>query len=403
MHSLQFNDHYRNTSERLILDMLLLGGWAYELSNKEAIRETREALDRWISLGLGFKEKSGHRHFDPVEVINSMKIAGLAGHDTFWKTRYVLTGRRLVETLALEGELQTFELRYQRRFHIPSTGGKLRLRMPLPLDEEHLRTLSISPFIKGAGNVDLDIKPGRLEARTTASGAGTITIGAGLRLDARGRFGKKADRLDEKQADVYLRPREGLIVVSDRIDALAQTLVGQKRDTLEIAKAYWNYILDTQRCGSIHYDQVDVQAPCDWVLETGWCDCQLASALFIALCRARGIPARLVGGHLLYRLAPTNHYWAEFWLDDCGWMPVDFLSWDLSLGGRDIVWRDRFFTRVDQRMVTQVMPLAFTGAIGLPVPADFIIVQTACDRGIEIALSRADGTLVYTDELAFTA
>jgi len=46
--------------------------------------------------------------------------------------------------------------------------------------------------------------------------------------------------------------------------------------------------------------------------------CQLVSALFASMCRARGIPARILGGFYLYRTFSTNHYWAEAWIDGQG-------------------------------------------------------------------------------------
>jgi hypothetical protein len=129
----------------------------------------------------------------------------------------------------------------------------------------------------------------------------------------------------------------------------------------------------------------------------GWYDCQLGSALFVALCRSHGIPARIASGHLLYRRAPTNHYWAEVWLDDQGWLPFDFLSWDLSLGGSDLQWRDHFYGRVDDRMVTQLLPLKFTGALGLALPNAWHILQAAKDDGVTISLMPLTGGRIYSD------
>jgi hypothetical protein len=198
----------------------------------------------------------------------------------------------------------------------------------------------------------------------------------------------------------YLRPREGLIVISKKVRELAQVLAPTGTDTAKAVRKFWDYMLDELNCGAMHYDQVCADAPCDTVLETGWYDCQLGSALFIALCRAQNIPARLVGGHLLYHHAPTNHYWAEVWLDATGWTPFDFLSWDLSLGGGDPAWRNAFFGRVDSRMITQLMPFEFTGAIGVSIPPAWHTLQTSKDNGVEISLLAVDATPVYSDHVA---
>jgi len=50
----------------------------------------------------------------------------------------------------------------------------------------------------------------------------------------------------------------------------------------------------------------------------------LYSMLFCALARSQDIPARPVAGYLIDRdLQATRHYWAEFYIETVGWIPVD--------------------------------------------------------------------------------
>jgi hypothetical protein len=100
---------------------------------------------------------------------------------------------------------------------------------------------------------------------------------------------------------------------------------------------------------------------------------------------------------VLYRRAPTNHYWAEVFLGDAGWTPFDLLSWDLSVGGRDPEWRNHFFGRLDPRMTTQILPLDFTGALGAPMPAQWHMLQSAASGGVAIRLTSLSGRTVYKD------
>jgi len=59
-------------------------------------------------------------------------------------------------------------------------------------------------------------------------------------------------------------------------------------------------------------------------LEEKQADSYRASLLFCALARASGIPALPVAGVLVDRQrGTTRHYWAEFWLDGFGWVPLD--------------------------------------------------------------------------------
>jgi hypothetical protein len=61
-------------------------------------------------------------------------------------------------------------------------------------------------------------------------------------------------------------------------------------------------------------------------LKTGAADSFGASLLFCALCRAAGIPAAPYAGVLVNTDRSTaKHYWAAFWLDGLGWLPVDIV------------------------------------------------------------------------------
>jgi hypothetical protein len=60
------------------------------------------------------------------------------------------------------------------------------------------------------------------------------------------------------------------------------------------------------------------------VLETKRTDPYLSALLYCTLLRAAGIPCQPVAGVLISRNRQTlNHYWAEFWLNGFGWIPVD--------------------------------------------------------------------------------
>lgn len=391
---IRYSDAYRTIPEGRMTEILLLAGWAFERDAPEALPATREAIEAWIEMGLGARTNlAGERFFDPVEVVNVLKRLGEQGRDHFWQHRYVRTGRRLVTELAANSE-KNFTVHFERTFDLRAVaiGKSVRLRAPLPLAGVHGDALAVAPYIKGSPDARLSVSNGRMEARLIARDESLVTLGAELSFPGAG--ASNQIQIDEA---AYLKPQEGLIVVTDRIHALALSLAGPGTTAAASVRAFWSYMLDELICGAIHYDQVRSDAPCDLVLESGYYDCQLGSALFIALCRSRGIPARMVGGHVLYRRAPTNHYWVEVWLDQSGWTPFDFLSWDLSLGGSDLKWRDHFFGSVDARMVTQLLPFEFTGALGVAFPKVWHIVQIAKRQGVEISLAAMNGDPVYSD------
>src|SRR5258708_19466712 len=140
--------------EARILDMCHLAGWACESGEGSPGRaRTREALEHRIALGLGVRrDADGGRYFDPCEVLNFVKQAGLDGRDAFWSERVVGTARQLVVDMRNDDPHQ-FTVELRRTFNTRSlpAGVALRLRMPLPLTSDHLGDLEGHPHAAAAG------------------------------------------------------------------------------------------------------------------------------------------------------------------------------------------------------------------------------------------------------------
>jgi Transglutaminase-like superfamily len=405
------DDCYRNVPEARIVGMLMVAGWAFEMGSAVAEEASRDALQSWIQIGLGFRcATNGERLFDAVEVYNFMKRAGLDDRHGFWAERCVSTGRRLVQDLAKVGpsglclDERPFAVHFKRTFNLGAIlrESRMRLRMPLPIEANYLRNLRVEPFAEDSLDTEFEVSPGRLEARILARDMDHATIGAKISFTARFQEPYPDEVDEEPDQALYLRRREGLIVVSERIDALAQSLSGRDAPVLDAVRAFLNYIQKELICGTVHYDQVDAASPCDWVLDSGWFDCQLGSALLVALCRARGIPARIIGGYFLYPRAPLNHFWPEVWIEDQGWLPFDFLGWELSQNGSAEEWTERFFGRLDYRMTCECLPRKFIGSVGIPIPPVWSILPMPKPGGVGISLLDENGTPLFTDTIQVT-
>ncbi|MGC9346104.1 MAG: transglutaminase-like domain-containing protein, partial [Candidatus Bathyarchaeales archaeon] len=104
-----------------------------------------------------------------------------------------------------------------------------------------------------------------------------------------------------------------------------------------------------------------------WALENRTGDCSEYSYLFVALCRAAGIPARVQAGFAFHTSSETlkdGHMWAEYYLENYGWIPVD-ATWRQF----DLIDK-RHFSSI--RSMSEVIPYAnyfFNCTIG-PEPAD---------------------------------
>jgi transglutaminase-like putative cysteine protease len=106
---------------------------------------------------------------------------------------------------------------------------------------------------------------------------------------------------------------------SDQVVKLARSVIGAERNPYRQARAVYEYLLGRLEPVPPTGDR-DPLRP----LETRKADAYSYAVLFCALARAAGVPARPVAGYLLERgETASRHYWAEFYLETVGWVPVD--------------------------------------------------------------------------------
>jgi hypothetical protein len=88
---------YRSIPASRIIELLLLVSWACEVDAEDrraAEVATAAALESWVGAGLGYRlGLDGQRLFDPVEVVNFLKWAGMTGRDRYWEDHFVETHR----------------------------------------------------------------------------------------------------------------------------------------------------------------------------------------------------------------------------------------------------------------------------------------------------------------------
>ncbi len=399
------DSRHRRVPQDRIVDMLMLHGCAFDVDARGrsgARSRCLEAVETWIVQGLGFaREANGQRLFDPVEVICFVKWSGAQGHDRFWKEHWIKTARAFVEELSDTCGPAQFNVELTRTFDLRhfDAGKAVRLRLPLPLKSAYHQEFTLKPLMPGIGETVTQAE-GRLEVRLVVPDDRIVTIGADIELAATlPTHAANIPPLDAQDADLYLRAAEDLIRVTPRVRSLAAQLA-ENKSPQAAANAFWNFMLEKLQVAAVRYDELTPETAVEALLDGGWCDCQLGAALFISLCRAHGLPARMLGGYFLYRVAPSKHYWAEVWIED-RWLPFDCFGWDLSQAGRDINWRDRFAANCDYRMVTECFPRLFTGPMSVRFPPAWQMLEIATDRGSETVFSDvSDGSLIYRDTVA---
>jgi Transglutaminase-like superfamily len=102
------------------------------------------------------------------------------------------------------------------------------------------------------------------------------------------------------------------------IAARAAELAAGAEDPLEAARRFFHALVADCRYGYPVRRRGALE-----MLRTRRGDCGQFASLFAALCRARGIPARLLVGTLLTPWIDSGHVWAELWVDGAGWIPAD--------------------------------------------------------------------------------
>lgn len=141
-------------------------------------------------------------------------------------------------------------------------------------------------------------------------------------------------RLDEKHMEV-----------TPAIRKIADDLAGSEQNPVIQARKFFDYVI----AKSEHYSKWGTapQGKCwgsaaECLAGTGDC-CTDQHALFIALCRARGIPCRLIYGSRLNLKNEGKDYdpgyrcWTKFFAPGLGWIPLDASSGDAA-GDRAAEW-----------------------------------------------------------------
>jgi len=105
------------------------------------------------------------------------------------------------------------------------------------------------------------------------------------------------------------------------IRSQVNAIIGRERNPYVRAQKIYEWMIG-QFMFHMDYLDNDIFA----ALEKKQADPYTAALLYCTLLRAAGIPCLPVAGVLVSRDRQTmNHWWAEFWIDGLGWIPVDVL------------------------------------------------------------------------------
>ncbi len=122
-----------------------------------------------------------------------------------------------------------------------------------------------------------------------------------------------------------------------QIQQIADDIEGDTE--IDIVKNIYDYVLDNMEYKSLGRKNFGAVK----AVQLGKGDCTEYSDLFVALCRARNIPARVMSGYTAgFAPASTRHNWAEVYLQEYGWVPFDPSNGDV----RNTLIRGRAFSNL---------------------------------------------------------
>ena len=160
---------------------------------------------------------------------------------------------------------------------------------------------------------------------------------------------------DRRTFAAELRRDEVHMEVTPAFQKLADELAGDETNPVIQAHKFFNYVI----AKSDHYSKFYTAAKGKCLGDAGECMagtgdcCTDQHALFIVLCRARGIPCRLMFGS---RLKPENEdknhdpgyrCWPNFYVPGLGWVPLDVSSGDTAAPDQ----ADQWFGGLDENRV----------------------------------------------------
>jgi hypothetical protein len=246
--------------------------------------------------------------------------------------------------------------RYEVEQRITITNGELDLSsiefwIPVPqnLPEQSVTGLKIEPETPVVVDTTGQAAVGKLVLSDSLPGKGeSVELKATYQITCRSRSANLRalasypfrEYTRDKRYETFLRPEKYVQVSDERIVKLAQRFAGTRRPAPQIAKDIFDYVLD-----HTDYQLIDKFGGANYCLENGHGECADYSALFVALCRAAGVPACPVSG---FWADETNgwHCWAEFMLPSGEWVPVD-----PQVGDRSAYNRRLYFGSIDNRRV----------------------------------------------------
>lgn len=361
-----------------VIEQILIQCWLFQAragGHAAARLRAERTLERLLMKGLPYQNGPDGMRLDPYAANNLIKSRAGEFDDEAWAA-WQETTRRNAVSLPAGPCLFRFSMRREWHAYSVTPGRPIVLRLPLPLRQSQRGPARVRLLEPAGASVQIREMPGRVELRLDSGETRGPVV---AELDVSFTSAEVRDPMAPAAAlgapvfpeeEIWLRDHEGLVIRSAPVTTLASALAEHCADAREFVYSAWDWLIKELRFGDVHRSDLAPDDPLGGVLQSRLADCVLGSSLLVALCRARGIPARLVTGYLLHPANPGPHSWAEVRVAPNLWIPVDYGSWCYCAGDpTDPVWGTFYRGRIDARYLAEVGPREFTGWGSAPPPA----------------------------------
>ena len=232
------------------------------------------------------------------------------------------------DRLFMQNRTVEFDLSYD--FSVPGETQRVEFRVVVPQtieNRQNILSVSYSPkpsrIFEENGNRYAEFVFVNPDRHVTAA----MTVKAELlKYDLlTARLNRRTAYPQDEPLEDFLKSEKYIEKDHQDIQQIAEGIDGETE--IDIVKNIYDYVLDNMEYSSLgRKDWGAVKA-----VQLGKGDCTEYSDLFVALCRARGIPARTASGYTAgFGSTSTRHNWAEVYLQEYGWVPFDPAAGDVE-------------------------------------------------------------------------
>ena len=245
-----------------------------------------------------------------------------------------------------EPSTRSFRFTYNAELPAPSADADMKMWLPVPVDtaEQSISNLSIDSSHAYELN---DLVEGSGRSIHVASSGETITVSYSFDVTRRA----SAGGMSASAAELAAALEGSTMVPTDGKASLMSASVTDGASAVETAEAIYRHTLDRMKYGKPEGGAWG-RGDADWACDSKYGNCTDFHSYFMAVARAKGIPARfvmgfpVVGGDEKVAKVKGYHCWAYFYDENEGWRPVD-----ISEADKDPSKADFFFGNIDKDRV----------------------------------------------------